>query len=113
MLLKLDTNFMELIFSFSRYQFKNGQKVALQEIGPRFTLRLKWVQNSTFDTKFGEFEWVLKVNYSFIYFNSSHLILIDFVIVNRDTKWKPQEEDSSFELFILPFLVYNLSLFGH
>lgn len=57
--------FNTCVFYF-RYQFKNGQKVALQEIGPRFTLRLKWVQAGTFDTKYGEYEWVLKVSIIFV-----------------------------------------------
>lgn len=43
-----------------RYEFKNESKVALQEIGPRFTLRLRSLQKNTFDSKFGEFEWILK-----------------------------------------------------
>lgn len=43
-----------------RYEFKNESKVALQEMGPRFTLRLKSLQKNTFDTKFGEYEWILK-----------------------------------------------------
>ncbi|KHJ85073.1 hypothetical protein OESDEN_15206, partial [Oesophagostomum dentatum] len=43
------------------YEFKKeGEKAALKELGPRFTLRLKWLQKGTFDTKWGEFEWVLK-----------------------------------------------------
>ena len=29
----------------------------LQELGPRFTLRLRWLQEGTFDTQFGEYEW--------------------------------------------------------
>ncbi|XP_074602919.1 ribosome production factor 1 [Brevipalpus obovatus] len=49
-----------IFFRQHRYQFKDGNKVALQEMGPRFTLRLKWVQAGTFDTKFGEYEWALK-----------------------------------------------------
>ncbi|RWS27112.1 ribosome production factor 1-like protein, partial [Leptotrombidium deliense] len=49
-----------IFFRHHRYEFKSGEKVAIQEIGPRFTLRLKWVQNGTFDTKYGEYEWVLK-----------------------------------------------------
>lgn len=44
-----------------RYQFKNKEKVAIQEIGPRFTLKLRWLQSGTFDTKYGELEWLLKV----------------------------------------------------
>ncbi|RWS07365.1 ribosome production factor 1-like protein [Dinothrombium tinctorium] len=49
-----------IFFRHHRYEFKNGEKVAIQEIGPRFTLKLKWLQNGTFDTKYGEYEWVLK-----------------------------------------------------
>jgi len=33
-------------------------KARLQEIGPRFTLRLESLQRGTFDSKAGEFEWV-------------------------------------------------------
>ena len=45
-----------------RYEFKReGEKAALLELGPRITLRLKWLQKGTFDTKSGEYEWVLKV----------------------------------------------------
>jgi len=29
----------------------------IQEIGPQFTMRLKWIQHGTFDIKHGEFEW--------------------------------------------------------
>jgi len=32
----------------------------LQELGPRFTLKLRWLQEGTFDTKFGEYEWIHK-----------------------------------------------------
>lgn len=32
----------------------------LQEIGPRFTLKLQSLQKGTFDSKGGEFEWLLK-----------------------------------------------------
>ncbi|EYC34630.1 hypothetical protein Y032_0001g65 [Ancylostoma ceylanicum] len=50
-----------VFFRHHRYEFKKeGQKAALLELGPRFTLRLKWLQKGTFDTKWGEFEWVLK-----------------------------------------------------
>lgn len=44
-----------------RYEFKKeGQKAALLELGPRVTLRLKWLQKGTYDTRSGEYEWVLK-----------------------------------------------------
>lgn len=32
----------------------------LQELGPRFTLRLQSLQKGTFDSRHGEFEWVRK-----------------------------------------------------
>lgn len=50
-----------VFFRHHRYEFKkNGEKAALHELGPRFTLRLKSLQKGTFDSKFGEYEWVLK-----------------------------------------------------
>lgn len=35
-------------------------KARLQELGPRFTLKLRWLQEGAFDTKFGEYEWIHK-----------------------------------------------------
>lgn len=35
-------------------------KTKLQELGPRFTLKLRWLQEGTFDTMFGEYEWIHK-----------------------------------------------------
>jgi ribosome production factor 1 len=32
----------------------------LQELGPRFTLKVKWILAGTFDTKEGEYEWYHK-----------------------------------------------------
>lgn len=49
-----------IFFRHHRYQFKNGKKVALREIGPRFTLKLRWLQRGTFDSKCGEYIWLLK-----------------------------------------------------
>lgn len=43
-----------------RYIFDSMNEVRLQEMGPRFTLRLLTLQSGTFDTKFGEFEWYRK-----------------------------------------------------
>jgi len=51
-----------------RYVFEEGNekavekktKVRLQELGPRFTLKLKWIQEGMFDTQFGEYEWFHK-----------------------------------------------------
>lgn len=48
-------------FIFCRYIFKNQKKAGLQELGPRFTLKLRSLQRGTFDSKFGEYEWVHKV----------------------------------------------------
>ncbi|XP_077439876.1 ribosome production factor 1 [Vanacampus margaritifer] len=49
-----------IFFRFHRYIFKNEKKVGMQELGPRFTLKLRSLQKGTFDSKFGEYEWVLK-----------------------------------------------------
>lgn len=35
-------------------------KTRLQELGPRFTLKLRWLQTGMFDTAFGEYEWMHK-----------------------------------------------------
>ena len=54
-----------------RYIFESGKEVEketskaktkarLQELGPRFTLKMRWLQEGTFDTKFGEYEWIHK-----------------------------------------------------
>ncbi|PAV88896.1 hypothetical protein WR25_07481 [Diploscapter pachys] len=49
-----------IFFRHHRYEFKKeGEKAALLELGPRFTLRLKWIQKGTFDAKWGEFERML------------------------------------------------------
>lgn len=60
-----------IFFRHHRYEFKReGEKAALHELGPRFTLRLKWLQKGTFNPTEGEYEWVLKVifNLKNIYF---------------------------------------------
>ena len=40
----------------------SGEKIRarLQELGPRFTLKMKWLQDGAFDTQFGEYEWICK-----------------------------------------------------
>jgi ribosome production factor 1 len=48
-----------IFFRRHRYVFKNAKRVNLQELGPRFTLKLKWLQKGTFDRK-GEHEWMFK-----------------------------------------------------
>uniref|UniRef100_A0AAY4DZY7 Ribosome production factor 1 n=1 Tax=Denticeps clupeoides TaxID=299321 RepID=A0AAY4DZY7_9TELE len=49
-----------IFFRFHRYIFKNEKKVGIQELGPRFTLKLRSLQKGTFDSKYGEYEWVHK-----------------------------------------------------
>ncbi|XP_013783315.1 ribosome production factor 1-like [Limulus polyphemus] len=49
-----------IFFRHHRYEFKNEKRAAIQEIGPKFTLKLRSLQKGTFDSKFGEYEWVLK-----------------------------------------------------
>ncbi|XP_076334036.1 ribosome production factor 1 [Tachypleus tridentatus] len=49
-----------IFFRHHRYEFKNEKCAAIQEIGPKFTLKLRSLQKGTFDSKFGEYEWVLK-----------------------------------------------------
>ena len=39
---------------------KKKTNARLQELGPRFTLKLRWIQDGTFDTQFGEYEWLHK-----------------------------------------------------
>lgn len=47
-----------IFFRHHRYIFKDeGTDVALQEVGPRFTLKLKTLQLGTFDNQFGELEF--------------------------------------------------------
>ncbi|XP_043253050.1 probable ribosome production factor 1 [Colletes gigas] len=50
-----------IFFRHHRYQFdlKKG-KATLRELGPRFTLKLKYLQHGTFDTKYGEYEWLIQ-----------------------------------------------------
>jgi ribosome production factor 1 len=43
-----------------RYIFDSMTAVRIQEMGPRFTLRLISLQSGTFDTQFGEYEWFRK-----------------------------------------------------
>jgi len=44
-----------------RYMFSDdGKKANLQELGPRFTMKLMTLQRGTFDTKFGEYEWIYR-----------------------------------------------------
>lgn len=49
-----------LFFRHHRYIFESREKVRLQELGPRFTLRLQSLQHGTFDSRYGEYEFVKK-----------------------------------------------------
>lgn len=49
-----------IFFRHHRYIFKNEKKTGLQELGPRFTLKLRSLQKGTFNSKFGEYEWIHK-----------------------------------------------------
>ncbi|EPY77066.1 ribosome production factor 1-like protein [Camelus ferus] len=51
-----------IFFRFHRYIFKSEKKVGIQELGPRFTLKLRSLQKGTFDSKYGEYEWVHKIS---------------------------------------------------
>ena len=46
-----------IFFRRHRYLFTGKNTVELQELGPRFTLKLKWLQKGTYDRKHGEYEW--------------------------------------------------------
>ncbi|XP_037668684.1 ribosome production factor 1-like, partial [Choloepus didactylus] len=49
-----------VFFRFHRYIFKSEKKVGIQELGSCFTLKLRSLLKGTFDSKFGEYEWVHK-----------------------------------------------------
>eukprot|EP01126_Amoeba_proteus_P006226 TRINITY_DN1216_c0_g1_i7.p1 TRINITY_DN1216_c0_g1~~TRINITY_DN1216_c0_g1_i7.p1 ORF type:complete len:120 (+),score=24.64 TRINITY_DN1216_c0_g1_i7:655-1014(+) len=49
-----------IFFRQHRYIFDDVKNARLQEIGPRFTLKLKYLQHGTLDTKFAEYEWIAK-----------------------------------------------------
>jgi len=54
------------MFFSCRYQFRNAKRVGLQELGPRFTLRPRYLQKGTFDSKNGEYYWIFKVYMSYV-----------------------------------------------
>ena len=43
-----------------RYMYESTEAVRMQEIGPRFTLRLRSLQAGLFNPRFGEYEWFRK-----------------------------------------------------
>jgi ribosome production factor 1 len=50
-----------IFFRHHRYIFRSAKKVGIQELGPKFTLKLRSLQKGVYDTKFGEYEWIQKV----------------------------------------------------
>ena len=65
---------------------KTNSKVRLQEIGPRFCLKLRSLQHGTFDPASGEYEWLHKV------------FLLFFIILIQNEK---SEMDTSRRRFFL------------
>lgn len=51
-----------IFFRRHRYAFRSAERVDLQELGPRFTLKLKWVQRGLYDLDGGEYEWKHKTD---------------------------------------------------
>ena len=51
-----------MVHFFFRYIFRNAKKVGMQELGPRFTLKLRSLQKGTFDSKYGDYIWTHNVN---------------------------------------------------
>jgi len=49
-----------IFFRHHRYEFFNEKRVGLKEIGPQFTLKLRWLQNGVFNSKLGDYEWFHK-----------------------------------------------------
>lgn len=49
-----------IFFRHHRYEFaKDGTRARLRELGPRFTLKLRSLQQGTFDTKYGDYDWMI------------------------------------------------------
>ncbi|XP_018323668.1 probable ribosome production factor 1 [Agrilus planipennis] len=50
-----------IFFRHYMYTFTpEGKKARLKELGPRFTLKLKSLQKGTFDSKYGQYEWIIE-----------------------------------------------------
>jgi ribosome production factor 1 len=85
-----------IFFRHHRYIFKNSSKVGIQELGPKFTLKLRSLQKGTFNAKFGEYEWIHKVNFIFLFYILT--LIIECFCFNRDTKWKQADASFLFKL---------------
>lgn len=89
-----------IFFRHHRYIFDGSEKVRIQELGPRFTLKLQWLQHGTFDPKNGEFEFKLKVCLfpSFwLWFRRQRRSILTSVFVDSKS-WLPPEEGFSCEI---------------
>lgn len=52
-----------IFFRHHRYMFdKHGECCRLMEIGPRFTMKLQWMQEGAFNTKTGRFEFIWRAD---------------------------------------------------
>lgn len=50
-----------IFFRHHRYEFDaKTAKPRLRELGPRFTIKVKSLQHGSFDTKYGDFEWIIE-----------------------------------------------------
>lgn len=49
-----------IFFRHHRYIFESKEKARLQQLGPKFTLKLRWLQHGVFDSQQGEMEWIHK-----------------------------------------------------
>ncbi|OQV15105.1 Ribosome production factor 1 [Hypsibius exemplaris] len=49
-----------IFFRNHRYIFRNAEKAGLQELGPKFTMKLRSLQKGTFDSVQGEYLWMHK-----------------------------------------------------
>ncbi|GAB0097930.1 Probable ribosome production factor 1 [Sergentomyia squamirostris] len=49
-----------IFFRHHRYEFtRDGKRAKLAELGPRFTLKLRSLQQGVFDSKCGDYEWII------------------------------------------------------
>ncbi|KAK5640563.1 hypothetical protein RI129_011374 [Pyrocoelia pectoralis] len=50
-----------IFFRHYKYDFDSeGKRAKLRELGPRFTLKLRSLQKGTFDSKYGQYEWIIE-----------------------------------------------------
>jgi hypothetical protein len=93
-----------VFFRHHRYIFRDAKKVGLLELGPKFTLKLRSLQKGTFNSKFGEYEWIHKV---IIIFQSLLIfILINFINIETRNGIK-QKKIFNLKLFYL-FQIKNI-----